>query len=193
MLMKNEIYEGVKYNSYRDLVDLFKTKYSKMIAFEYRLNPNDETTIKKTYLEFANDIISLAKSLLKLNSRRVAIISPNRYEWCVSYFAVEIAGLLVIPLDKSLPGNEIKGLLERSQADTIFYSSKYENDVKSCNTKICFDLIEKENFDIDEKSDTSISYLDLIKVGQTLGDNQLNKVILDPRSPSIMLFTSRNH
>ena len=56
-----------------------------------------------------------------------------------------------------------------------------------------FDLIEKENFDIDEKSDTSISYLDLIKVGQTLGDNQLNKVILDPRSPSIMLFTSRNH
>ena len=87
--------------------------------------PSSSEYIRIDYSTFAHDIITLGTNLLNLFSKRVAIISDNRYEWCVSYLAITTAGLVVIPLDKSLPSNEIESLISRSQADTIIYSSKY--------------------------------------------------------------------
>ena len=108
--MNNKLYDGRKLNDFRDLVNLYKSEYKDLIAFEYKNKPSDTEYVKITYSKFANDIENLACSLLNLGVKRVALISDNRYEWCVSYLAITTAGLIVVPLDKSLPGNEIKDL-----------------------------------------------------------------------------------
>ena len=114
---KRKIYEGEVLKDYRELVDRYKTRYANNIAFEYKKEVHDKEHIKITYAEFARDIEALGSGLLTLDfiNKRVAIISPNRYEWCTSYLAVGTAGLTVVPLDKSLPNNEIENVIKRAE------------------------------------------------------------------------------
>lgn len=173
--MYNKLYEGRKLSDLRDLVSLYKNEYKSHIAFEYKLDPKSTEYIRIDYSTFAHDIITLGANLLNLGSKRVAIISDNRYEWCVSYLATTTAGLVVIPLDKSLPTNEIESLISRSQADTIIYASKYADAVKSCKYQICMDD-NKFNSLIKTASNDLITAYDNVKI--------------DNKAMSVMLFTS---
>lgn len=193
--MKNKIYEGLKLNNFRELVSLYKEKYKDNIAFEFRKLSTDLSTIKLTYSRFAQDIENLGTALLEIKAKRIAIISPNRYEWCVAYLAATTAGLVVIPLDKSLPGNEIEGLIDRSEADTIFYDIKYEPYIKKCQNKIRFDStfidVIQSNSDFKLKfSNISTSYSSLISFGKNTDHNNYNNIIIDNSKMSVMLFTS---
>jgi len=67
---------------------------------------------------------------LGLKGKRIAVISENRYEWGLSYLAVTCGTGLIVPLDKSLPENEIKSLIERSEVEAICYSNKYDEIMK---------------------------------------------------------------
>ena len=112
---------------FKDLRDLLETSerlYSNEIAFKTKKKGAIEEV---TYAKFAKDVRSLASYLLSLNmkNKRVAVISANRYEWCMSYFATLTSDLTIVPLDKSLPEAEFHSLIERSQADVIIYEDKY--------------------------------------------------------------------
>ena len=182
--MNNKLYEGQKLNDFRELVDLYKTKYKDLIAFEYKETPESNEHIKITYEQFAKDIEALACKLLDLNCSRIAVISDNRYEWCVSYLAITTAGLVVVPLDKSLPDNELLDLLKRSEADGIIFSDKYVNVLKDsdCNLKICMDYKEDK--------DGILSYSSLLKEGYALDIEKYNNLKIDNKAMSIILFTS---
>ena len=173
--MKRKLYNEIKIESFRQLLDLYKNKYKDDIAFEFRDDPNSMDFTKITYEQFAKDVEALGASLLKHKVKRVALISPNRYEWCVSYLAITTAGLVAVPLDKSLPGNEIEGLFERSKADAIIYAKKYEDSVSKCKVKICMD----DN-----------SYTNLLEEGYKISHDDYDNVEVDTNSMSIMLFTS---
>ncbi len=178
--MINRLYIGRKLNDFRELVDLYTQKYNDNIAFEFRNHPTDTDTIQIKYSQFSKDIKDLGTVLLKLGSKKVAIISSNRYEWCVAYLATTTAGLVVVPLDKSLPDNEIESLIERSEADTIFYSSKYENSVSKCKIKVCFDEIyspiEDSTFFNTANNEAELSTKSNTKTSATIiENNQINK------------------
>ena len=179
--MKNKLYEGQKLNNFRELVGLYKNKYSKNIAFEYKRNHDDTEHVKISYEKFAEDIESLGTALLKSSSKRICIIADNRYEWFVSYLAITTAGLCVVPLDKSLPDNEIISLIERSEADGIFYSKSYEaviNLYKKSHTK--FNTFGFDNGDFDK----------LLENGKKYSHNSYNKVKIKEDEMYIMIFTS---
>ena len=182
--MNNKLYEGQKLNDFRELVNLYKTKYKDLIAFEYKESPDSTEHIKVTYKQFAKDIEDLACSLFNQNCKRVALIADNRYEWCVSYLAITTAGLVVVPLDKSLPENELLDLLKRSEADSIIFSSKYLDAVNksNCKIKICMDLAEEK--------DTILSYSQLLKEGKNLDHKSYNDISINNKEMSIILFTS---
>ena len=189
---KRKLYEGEVLKDYRELVNRYKSRYANNVAFEYRHDVHDEKTIKVTYAEFANDIEALGSSLITLNmeNKRVAIIAPNRYEWCVSYLAVGTAGLTVVPLDKSLPDNEIESLIIRSKVDTVIFDKKYSEVFKKINQEkksslkyyICMDNTEE-----------FIKYSEILSKGRELllaDNNEYNNVQINPDEISIILFTS---
>ena len=189
---KRKLYEGEVLKDYRELVNRYKSRYANNVAFEYRHDVHDEKTIKVTYAEFANDIEALGSSLLTLNmeNKRVAIIAPNRYEWCVSYLAVGTSGLTVVPLDKSLPDNEIESLIIRSKVDTVIFDKKYSEVFKKINQEkksslkyyICMDNTEE-----------FIKYSEILSKGRELllaDNNEYNNVQINPDEISIILFTS---
>ena len=178
--MKNKYYEGQKLNDYKELVSLYKNKYTNHVAFKYKEAPDSLEYIKITYSQFASDIEALASSLLKLNLKRVCLISPNRYEWFVSYLAVTTSNMVVVPLDKSLPDNEIINLIERSECDAIIYDSKYENAISESKKKIP-DLVA---------INMNTNYKNLLSDGYKMDHSNYDSIKIDNKKMTIMLFTS---
>ena len=178
--MKNKYYEGQKLNDYKELVSLYKNKYTNHVAFEYKEAPDSLEYIKITYSQFASDIEALASSLLKLNLKRVCLISPNRYEWFVSYLAVTTSNMVVVPLDKSLPDNEIINLIERSECDAIIYDSKYENAISESKKRIP-DLVA---------INMNTNYKNLLSDGYKMDHSNYDSIKIDNKKMTIMLFTS---
>ena len=178
--MKNKLYEGRKLDNFRELVHLYKTTYKDQTAFEYKLTPDSSEYITKSYEQFASDIENLGAYLLKNNCKRIAVIGNNRYEWCVTYLGTTTAGLVIVPLDKSLPDNEIIGLIRRAKVDTIVFDNKYSHVINSftddnlCKNKICMDT----------------DFADVLKQGANLDHSIYDNVTIDESAMAVMLFTS---
>ena len=189
---KRKLYDATKMNDFRDLVNKYFS-YSDKTAFEYKKSPSDTEHIKISYKQFANDIKAFATSLLNLglSEKRVAIIAPNRYEWCTSYLAITTSNIVVVPLDRALPDNEIKDLIIRSKADAVIFDKKYTN--------VFSELLNSKESNLsyyicmDDNVENFINYSSLVQKGYSLlnnGDNKYDMVKIDNQKMSIMLFTS---
>lgn len=189
---KRKLYDSEKMADFRQLVNRYKTLYADKTSFEFKQEPHTKEHIKISYKQFAEDIESLGTALLNLDLRgkRVGIIAPNRYEWCVSYLAVTTSDMVVVPLDKSLPNNEIEDLVKRSNIEAVIFDKKYieiftkilKESSSNLRSYICMD--NENNF---------LSYTHLIEQGKSLitnGDTSYNNVEIDNKKMSIMLFTS---
>lgn len=192
MKYKRKLYDADKINDFRELVKRYSDKYSDEIAFEYKENPSSESHIKITYSQFASDIKSLGTALINLglSKKKVAIISPNRYEWCVSYLAVTTSDMVVVPLDRALPNNEIEDLIIRSKAEAVVFDKKY--------TEVFSKLAKEKKTNLSQyicmdNIDDFTTYSSLIQKGHSLlvnGDTKYDNVVIDNKKMSIMLFTS---
>ena len=191
---KRKLYDAEEIHNFRELVKRYETLYSDKLAFTYKLEPKSKEYINKTYSDFISDIKNLGTSLigLGLSKKRVAIISPNRYEWCVSYLAVTTSDMVVVPLDKSLPSNEIESLIIRSEAEAVIFDKEYSDTfmklkkegTSNLNYYICMDNTPNSAF---------LRYSELLEDGKKKlenGDNRYNEIEIDNNKMSIMLFTS---
>lgn len=192
MKYKRKLYDADKINDFRELVSRYSKLYSDKVAFEFKETPSSKEHIKITYSQFVSDIKSLGTALINLglSQKRVAIISPNRYEWCVSYLAITTSDMVVVPLDRALPDNEIESLIIRSEAEAVIFDKKY-SEVFS---KIAKEKKSKLNQYIcmDNSADFG-TFSSLIQKGHSLllnGDNKYDNVKVDNKKMSIMLFTS---
>lgn len=172
---------------FRDLRELLantEKKYADEVAFRLKFR-NEIVGVK--YSKFIEDIKGLGSYLLTLDmqNRRIAFISNNRYEWCVTYLATATANLISVPIDKSLPINEFESLMKRAEADVLIYDIKHEeyaellknNTNSSVKHFICMDT------ELNECIDKGKSLL-LRK------DNKYNKVKIENDKMKFMLFTS---
>ena len=119
MQKTNKVYKEDVVNNYKELLEKCSKKYNKKVAFSY---DKFGKIIDVSYVQFHNDIKNLGTGLLNINLRnkKIGIISPDRYEWCVSYLAIATSGNVVVPLDYALTENEIISSIERSEISCIF-------------------------------------------------------------------------
>ena len=192
MKYKNKLYDADKISDFRELVNRYSTLYADQVAFEYKKTPDASEHIKIKYSEFVEDIKALGTALINLglSKKRIAIISPNRYEWCASYLAITTSDMVVVPLDRALPDNEIEDLIVRSKAEAVIFDKKYEEIFrKIANNK----NTSLNHFISMDDLDGFTSYSSLIRKGHSLlvnGDNKYDNVKIDNNEMSIMLFTS---
>ena len=109
----------------KDLLAGSIEKYSERPAFWVKEKRGGEY-IPVSYEVLGHDVEAIGTMLLELvdDERRVAIIGEGSYEWIASYLAVMNAGLVVVPIDKELGGEEIKNLLDASNCHTVICSSE---------------------------------------------------------------------
>lgn len=195
-LSREKLYEAEKVNNFKELINRSSKLYPNHIAFKYRIHPKDKEIIQVTYTDFKKDIDNLGTALLDLGlaNKRVIVIAPNRYEWCVSYLAITTGNMVVVPLDKSLPEQELIDSVTRSEADAVIFDQKYLETFKAIQksnnshlkTYICMD-------DIRDTGSSILLYSDLLKKGAELiksGNRTHLDAIIDNHKMSVMLFTS---
>lgn len=190
--MKNKLYEGRELKDFRELVSLYKNEYKDLTAFEFKKNIKDTEYVKVKYSEFAKNIENLGANLMKMNVKRVCIVSSNRYEWYVSYLAITTAGFVVVPLDKALTDYELEDSIVRSKADAVIYSDKYKNAVENAKKRV-EDKTNKEKDAPEELKpicmDTE-NFKNMMKNTMNTDTKPYKNVKIDNKKMSIMLFTS---
>lgn len=188
------IHKVRKIEDLKDMLKQSELEFGEQAAYKFKTEKENEFRII-TYKEFASHVNSLGTSLMNigLTNKKIAIIGENRYEWGVAYLAVCCGTGIVVPLDKSLPQNEIESLIIRSGVEAIFFSSKYNeimDDIRKRNTT---DLRYYISMDLQEKEEGIYSQYELIRKGKNLianGDKKFLEAKIDNEKMSIMLFTS---
>ena len=191
-----KVHDSQKINDYRELLEMVEGKYSQNIAYKFKKNSvgKEVEYVEITYKQFVDDIKAFSTSLLSLGleGKKIAIIGNNRYEWCTSYLAVTTGNMIIVPLDKALPDNEIESLITRSEAEVVIFDQKYKDEMlylknnpnNQVNRLICMD--RQRNKEID-------NYDDFLERGRELlqeGSTKYQDTKINGRKMSIMLFTS---
>ena len=191
--MSKKLYEMIEISNLKDMLNKTKNLHMDKPAYQIRSESGKYKTI--THSEVRNIVDNLGTALIDigLKNKRIAIIGENRYEWEIAYLSIVCGTGIVVPLDKSLPENELKALIERSEVEAIFYSKKFEDvltKIKNDKNNILKYLISMDNL---ENQEGIYSQSELIKKGKDLiekGNKQFTEAKIDSEAMSIMLFTS---
>lgn len=192
--MRKPIHDFVKYTDIRDMLEKSGELYGDRPAYIFK--SGEEGKFREiTHNEFRNDVKALGTKFVNmgLKDKRIAVISENRYEWGIVYLAVVTGTGVIVPLDKSLPENEIENLIIRSEVEAVVYSKKYNNIMDKIknenNTKVKYFI----SMDLEKEENGVYSQYELINQGKKLledGNREFLDAKIDTEKMSIMLFTS---
>ena len=195
-----KFYENVReITDFKDLINQSVELYgdNPVFVFKKRMYKENEKVEfnKMTYKEFKNEIdyFGTALNSLGIESKRVALISKNRYEWNVVYYATTTDGKIIVPLDKALPDNEIISLAERSEAEVMVFEEKYIDIMKKIKNNKSSKIQKFICLDLEEDKDGFLSYKNLLRKGKELletGNRSYLDAKIDPEKLSVLLFTS---
>ena len=188
------LYEVDDFKNLKEMLANTKEKYADRVAFKFKTEiPGKLRT--ETHGEFVDKINALGTALISigLKDKRIAVIGENRYEWGLAYLSIVAGTGIVVPLDKSLPENEIISLIERSEVEGIFYSSKYDEVMKKVKEEKIGKLKYFISMDEDKTDGGLYSQNELVELGKGLLKNGARSFLdaeIDNETMSIMLFTS---
>ncbi len=190
----NRVYNVKKFNNLKEIINNTREEFGEDVAFKFK-NPETKEINTMLYKDYLDDVNALGTALISigLKDKRIGVIGENRYEWEEAYLSITCGTGIVVPLDKSLTENELLSLIERSEIEAIFYTSKYteimERAKKEKIGKIKFFI----SMDLEEKTGEIYSQKELIKVGKDLIKNGARSFLdaeIDNDAMTVMLFTS---
>ena len=199
--MGERIYKGCdrvhyvkKFKNLKEMINNSKEQYGEKAAFKLK-NPETKEMYTMSYNDYIDDVNALGTALIELGlkGKRIGIIGENRYEWEESYLSVICGTGIVVPLDKALTENELLNLIERSEIEAIFYTSKYTEVMEKAQKENIGKIKFYISMDLDEKTGDIYSHKELIKNGKILlekGNREFLDAQIDNDVMAVMLFTS---
>ena len=175
---KKPLYETEEVKNIKELFKRSSVKYSNEKAFLVKVGGQ---YMPITYKQFYDDIMAFGAALydMGLYNTHIAVIGENRYEWAVTYAAVQCGLGVIVPLDKEMPDKDIPPLIETAELSALISSQKKSSLAESAQIK------HKINMDTD--------FNELIKKGKALIETSKTPFPdLEPDADkmSILLFTS---
>ncbi len=191
--MDRKLYECLEITDLKDMLEKTYKLYENKIAYKIKIDENKYITY--THSQVRQMITALATSLIEmgLKGKRIAIIGENRYEWEIAYLAIVCGVGVVVPLDKSLPENELKNLIKKSEVEAIICTNKYTDILEKIKYSGIGKLKHIISVDLEKHKGGIYSWKELIKKGKYLLDKGNTKYIdekINPQEMRIMLFTS---
>ena len=191
--MSKKIYDYLKINDLKDMLNKTEKLYANRTAYKIKIEEGKYQVY--THKEVRDMINALGTALINLGlkGKRIAVIGENRYEWEIAYLSIVCGTGIVVPLDKSLPANELELLIERSDIEAIFYTKKYSEIIQNIRLSEKNKLKHLISMDNDENGEGIYSQKELIREGKKLieeGNNEFLNVKINPKEMGIMLFTS---
>lgn len=116
--------------------------------------PNEKSLVfvgeeNYTYSQLGRDVKLVATLLSELGitkGDKVAILSTNMPNWGVAFFAISVIGGIAVPILPDFHDNEIKTIIEHSEAKLAFVSSGLYGNLNADSKKLISNLILVDNF-----------------------------------------------
>ncbi len=111
------------YHSIQEIIVAAEQQYGDGDAIRYKTGP--KTVESKSYRQLKQDSehFSLALAELKQTGAHVAVTGATSYAWMVAYLGTVNSGSVAVPLDSSLPPEEVCELLDRADVTTLVYDN----------------------------------------------------------------------
>jgi len=191
--MSKKIYDYLEIKDLKDMLNKTEKLYANRPAYKIKIEEGKYQVY--THKEVRDMINALGTALINLGlkGKRIAVIGENRYEWEIAYLSIVCGTGIVVPLDKSLPANELELLIERSDVEAIFYTKKYSDIIQNIKFSEKNKLKHLISMDNDENCEGIYSQKELIREGKKLieeGNNEFLNAKINPKEMEIMLFTS---
>lgn len=188
------LYETTVFKDFRVMTENVADKYPDRIAFSFKENPHDSDTVKKTYTETREDVRGIGTGFINEGCREkhMAIVGESSYAWVCAYFAAMSIGSVTVPIDKELPADDIRSIIDSADCEYVLYSSvideKIESIRKNLNSKITYICMSKSTKleNVKMLSDIASKGIELYKNG----DNSYYDYELDPDKLASIVFTS---
>lgn len=191
--MSERLYKYLEIADLKDMLNKTNKLYGEKTAYKIKIEDQKYKTF--THTEVRNMIDAIGTSLISmgLKNKRIAVIGENRYEWEIAYLSVVCGTGIVVPIDKALPKNELRDVIERGEVEAIFCSGKYIEMLKEIKNETTGNLKYIISMDLEKSKYGIFSEQELIETGKTLlqnGDRSFIDAKINPEEMSIMLFTS---
>ncbi len=108
------------FNTIKDIVEYSAESYADMTAFKY-IEGKEIGEKKYSEVKSESEAVSCALNGLGLAGKHIALIGTSSYPWIISYLGIVNSGSVAVPLDASLPANELYDLLNRSDSSAVFF------------------------------------------------------------------------
>lgn len=130
-------------------------------AIRYKLKK--DVVEAKSYTQLRNDSESFSNALKKLNEQgsHIAITGMTSYEWIVAYFGIVNSSSVAVPLDVSLPAEELCELIDRSDA-TVFVYDEIRKDVAAIVREKCPKIKHVISIQKAESDEKTLSFWKLV-------------------------------
>ena len=177
----------------KDMLNKTRELYGDKPGYKIKIGKGQYTTYTHNEIRDMINYLGTALISLGLKGKRIGVIGENRYEWELAYLSVVCGVGIVVPMDKSLPANELEEVIERSEVEAIFYSKKYEETIKKIKYSEKNKLKHLISMDTDIHDEGIYSEKELIEKGKELLDSGNKEYInakINPEEMRIMLFTS---
>ncbi len=166
--------------------------YGDRIAFK-ELDPA-KAVHEYSYRQVRDDVAAAGTALFArgLAGRPVAVVGDNCFSYVICYLAVVGAGGVIVPLDKELTNGELAELIDRSDAEAVFYGDSLHADLpgilERC-PKVRFAL----NLSRFAPAEHNPAFDEFLEAGRRLlasGDQRFQQVESRPDALAAILFTS---
>ncbi len=177
----------------KDMLNKTRELYGDKPGYKIKIRKGQYKTYTHNEIRDMINYLGTALINLGLKGKRIGVIGENRYEWELAYLSVVCGVGIVVPMDKSLPANELEEVIERSEVEAIFYSKKYEETIKKIKYSEKNKLKHLISMDTDIHDEGIYSEKELIEKGKELLDSGNREYIdakINPEEMRIMLFTS---
>ena len=129
--MNKRIYDYLEIKDLKDMLNKTEKLYANRPAYKIKIEEGKYQVYTQKEVRDMINALGTALINLGLKGKRIAVIEENRYEWEIAYLSIVCGTGIVVPLDKSLPANELELLIERSDIEAIFYTKKYSEIIQN--------------------------------------------------------------
>ncbi|GJM16753.1 MAG: hypothetical protein DHS20C13_20800 [Thermodesulfobacteriota bacterium] len=128
--------EALTVETMSEMIEASVNENEENIAF---LTPREGTLYELTYAQVLERIKKLARHLKELGIEKgdhVAVLSENRPEWGISFFAVSWIGAVAIPLDARASFHDHKFIMDFSFTKAVILSGSFYKSIRSISDEI---------------------------------------------------------
>lgn len=147
--MKNKAYpyyELPLITNLRDMVQQKALKQPDKTAFTFPLEKNQ--VVSRTYQNVYDEMNALGTWLdtQRICKQHIAIIGENSYEWLLCFLTIVNSGNVAVPIDKELPQNEVKTLLQKADVSVVFCAKSYMDLVEGMDDILVFSMADMSKY-----------------------------------------------